>query len=175
MRLAGVFEDTAILSIPSGVESMCVDLELGRYPIRANYLEIGSRRLLGVGAGSLALLAFMPEREREAALDVVVAQLQCTQRYPRIDRRLLQAKIAESVAHGHAVLLDVVVERMGGIGMPIVGPEGRPVAAISIAALSDRIVERKAELAAALKREAVVCQALLNPKVATARREATPA
>ena len=175
VRLAGVFEDTAILSIPSGVESMCVDLELGRYPIRANYLEIGSRRLLGVGAGSLALLAFMPEREREAALDVVVAQLQCTQRYPRIDRRLLQAKIAESVAHGHAVLLDVVVERMGGIGMPIVGPEGRPVAAISIAALSDRIVERRAELAAALKREAVLCQALLNPMVATARREETPA
>ena len=31
VRLAGVFEDTAILYIPSGVESMCVDLELGRY------------------------------------------------------------------------------------------------------------------------------------------------
>ena len=42
-------------------------------------------------------------------------------------------------------------------------------------ALSDRIVERRAELAAALKREAVLCQALLNPKVATARREETPA
>ena len=171
VRLAGVFEDTAILSIPSGVESMCVDLELGRYPIRANYLEIGSRRLLGVGAGSLALLAFMPERERDAALDIVVAQLQCTQRYPRIDRALLQAKIAEAAACGHAVLLDVVVERMGGIGMPLMGPEGRPVAAISIAALSDRIVERRAELATALRREAAVCEALLRPKAAAGVRE----
>lgn len=175
VRLAGVFEDTAILSIPSGVESMCIDLELGRYPIRANYLEIGSRRLLGVGAGSLALLAFMPEREREAALEIVVAQLQRTQGYPRIDRDLLQAKIAESAARGHVVLLDVVVERMGGIAVPIMGPAGRPVAAISIAALRDRIVEREAELASALRREAALCQALLHPGVPTAVREETPA
>lgn len=172
VRLADVFEDTAILSIPSsGAESMCVDLELGRYPIRANYLEIGSRRLLGVGAGSLALLAFMPERERQAALDIVVAQLQRTQRYPRIDRDLLQAKITDSTSRGHAVLLDVVVDRMGGIAVPIMGTNGRPVAAISIAALSDRIVEREVELAAALRREAVLCEGLLQPSVTAPARE----
>jgi len=172
VRLADVFEDTAILSIPgSGAESMCVDLELGRYPIRANYLEIGSRRLLGVGAGSLALLAFMPERERQAALDIVLAQLQRTQRYPRIDRDLLQTKIAESMTRGHVVLLDVVVDRMGGIAVPIMGTDGRPVAAISIAALSDRIVERESDLAAALGREAALCQALMCPSVAPPVRE----
>ncbi len=172
VRLAGVFEDTAILSIPSSrAESLCVDLELGRYPIRANYLEIGSRRLLGVGAGSLALLAFMPERERDAALDIVVALLQRTQNYPRIDRELLQAKIAESTARGHVVLLDVVVERMGGIAVPIMGLDARPMAAISIAALSDRIVEREAELAGALRREAALCHALLRPSAVTTMRE----
>ena len=147
----------------------------GPLPDPANYLEIGSRRLLGVGAGSLALLAFMPEREREAALDMVVAQLQCSQTYPRIDRHLLQDKISESAACGHAVLLDVVVERMGGIGVPIMGHENRPVAAISIAALSDRIVERRTELAGALRREAALCQALLRPKAAPVVREDAPA
>ena len=57
LRLTGRFEDSVILSIPSGIESLCVDVEEGRYPIRANYLSIGSHRPLGVGAGSLALLA----------------------------------------------------------------------------------------------------------------------
>ena len=171
VRLAGVFGDTAILSIPSGAESMCVDLELGRYPIRANYLEIGSRRLLGVGAGSLALLAFMPERERDALLDIVVAQLQRTQRYPRIDLDLLQAKITQSRARGYVMLLEVVVERMGGIAVPIMGPDARPVAAISIAALSDRIVDREAELAQALRQQAALCQALLRPTPAGVTRE----
>lgn len=161
LRLAGQFEDTAILSIPSGHESLCADLALGRYPIRANYLEVGSRRLLGVGAGSLALLAWLPERERDAALELVAAQLARSGRYPRIDRALLADKAAESRAQGHAVLLDVVVERMGGIAAPILGADGRPVAALSIAALNERITERQSALAAALRREAALCQELL--------------
>ncbi|KQP15145.1 IclR family transcriptional regulator [Pseudorhodoferax sp. Leaf267] len=158
LRLAHRFEDTAILSVPSGTESLCLDLELGRYPIRANYLEPGHRRLLGVGAGSLALLAWLPAHERDAVLDIVGAQLQRTQRYPAIDRALLQANATASRARGHAVLLDVVVERMGGIGVPILGADGRPVAALSIAALSDRITGRETELAQALQHEAALCQ-----------------
>jgi DNA-binding IclR family transcriptional regulator len=157
LRLAGEFEDTAILSIPSGFESLCLDLELGRFPIRANYLEIGNRRLLGVGAGSLALLAWMPQAEREAVLPLVTARLQ---RYPRIDRALLEERVADARAKGYAVLLDVVVERMGGISVPILGADGRPVAALSIAALTDRITSRESELGLALQREAALCQAL---------------
>ncbi len=159
LRLAGQFEDTALLSLPSGFESLCLDLVLGRYPIRANYLEVGSRRLLGVGAGSLALLAWLPDAERNAVLDVVAAQLPRLPSAPRIDRALLQAKAAESRARGYVVLLDVVVERMGGVAVPILGLDGRPLAALSIAALTDRITSREAELAQALQREAASCQA----------------
>lgn len=162
LRLAGQFEDTAILSVPSGAESLCLDLELGRYPIRANYLEVGSRRLLGVGAGSLALLAWLPPREQEAALDLVCAQLARSGRYPRIDRALLVERCAQARARGYALLLDVVVERMGGIAAPILGADGRPMAALSIAALNERITEREAELAAGLQREAALCQNLLQ-------------
>jgi len=155
MRLVGQFEDSVVLSIPSGIESLCIDVEEGSYPIRANYLRVGSRRPLGVGAGSLALLAWMPEAEREAALEILLAQLQ---RYPRIDSRLLHERIAEARDKGYAVLLDVVVDRMGGIGVPILDVNGKPVAAISIAALNERILSREAELGQALQREAMVCQ-----------------
>ena len=44
IRLVRLFEDTAILSIPRGAESVCVDVQAGTYAIRANYLEVGSRR-----------------------------------------------------------------------------------------------------------------------------------
>ena len=157
LRLTGQFEDSVILSIPSGIESLCVDVEEGRYPIRANYLSIGSRRPLGVGAGSLALLAWMPEAERQAALAVIAPQLQ---RYPRITAQLLEDHARQARERGYAVLLDVVVERMGGIAVPILGADGRPVAAISIAALNDRITSREAELAQALRREAATCEVL---------------
>lgn len=155
MRLVGEFEDSAVLSIPSGIESLCIDVEEGTYPIRANYLRVGSRRPLGVGAGSLALLAWLPEAEREAAIDILLGQLQ---RYPRITAGLLHERIEQARAKGYAVLLDVVVERMGGISAPILDPQGRPVAAISIAALNDRILSREAAMAQALMREAMQCQ-----------------
>jgi hypothetical protein len=145
-------------SIPSGIESLCVDVEEGRFPIRANYLSVGSRRPLGAGAGSLALLAWMPDAERQAALAVIAPQLQ--QRYPRITIDLLETRAREARERGYAVLLDVVVERMGGIAAPILGADGRPVAAISIAALNDRITSREADLAKALKRECATCEVL---------------
>ena len=156
MRLTGAFEDSVILSIPSGTESLCIDVEEGSYPIRANYLTVGSRRPLGAGAGSLALLAWMGEAEREAALEVLPARL--APRYPRITAELLRTHIAQARERGYVVLLDVVVERMGGIAVPILDAEGRPVAALSVAALNERILEREAALAQALRREATVCQ-----------------
>jgi len=157
MRLTAAFQDSIVLSMPSGAESLCIDVEEGSYPIRANYLTVGSRRPLGVGAGSLALLAWMPDAEREAALEIMAGQLG---RYPAITPGLLEERIAHARERGYAMLLDVVVERMGGIAMPILGSDGRPVAAISIAALSDRILGREAALAQALKRETTVCQVL---------------
>jgi DNA-binding IclR family transcriptional regulator len=155
MRLAGVFQDSVVLSIRSGVESLCIDVEEGTYPIRANYLNVGSRRPLGVGAGSLALLAWLPDDEREAALETLSGQLE---RYPRITPALLRERVAQARERGYAVLLDVVVERMGGIGVAILDAEGRPVAALSIAALNERILTREAALAQALLHEATVCQ-----------------
>lgn len=151
IRLACTFEDTALLSIPSGWESVCAELRLGTFPIRANYLDIGSRRPLGVGAGSLALLAALPDDEVDAVLECVAPALK---RYPRLDTRALRRHVAATRERGHAVLLDVVVERMGGIAIALPGPDGYPVGAISIAALSERITGREAAMARALRREA---------------------
>lgn len=157
MRLANEFEDTAILSVPRGAESVCLDLQPGTFAIRANYLEVGSRRPLGVGAGSLALLASMPDEEIAAVMPLIAARLE---RYPRITTKLLEKHVAQSRKRGYALLLDVVVPRMGGIAMPVLGQDARPVAALSIAALSDRITGREEALAAALKREVAACGAL---------------
>nr|WP_315593945.1 helix-turn-helix domain-containing protein [uncultured Cupriavidus sp.] len=151
IRLANTFEDSAILSVPSGWESVCLELRLGSFPIRANYLDIGSRRPLGVGAGSLALLAALPDAEIDAVLACIEPSLK---RYPRIDTAMLRRHVDTTRARGYAVLLDVVVERMGGIGIALPGPDGYPLGAISIAALNERITDREAALARALRREA---------------------
>lgn len=152
IRLARKFGDTVILSMPTGWESVCLDLCFGDYPIRANYLEVGSRRPLGIGAGSLALLAAMDDSEAQAVLPPVHQRLR--ERYPRYSVDLMEQMTARARKLGHAMLLDVVVEKMGGLGVAVRGPSGRAIAALSVAALSERVESREQELAQALAAEA---------------------
>ena len=151
VRLADLSEDTALLSVRSGAESVCVDRQIGSFPIRANYLDVGSRRPLGVGAGSLAILAWLPDREVEAVLGVIGPHLAP---YPRMSVDLIRELIAESRTRGCVVLLDRVVDRMAAIGVPILSETGAVLGGISIAALTERIAERSEMLCAALLREA---------------------
>src|SRR4029079_4794515 len=44
VRLAAATSDTVLLSVRSGLETVCIDREIGDYPIRANYLDIGRDR-----------------------------------------------------------------------------------------------------------------------------------
>lgn len=149
VQLAALSGDTLLLSTRHGLESVCVDREFGTFPIRANYLDIGSRRPLGAGAGSLAILAGLPNAEVETVLNLLEPIFK--KRYPRITPELLRTEIALARERGYAMLLDRVVEQMGGIGVPILGSDGKPVGAISVAALSQRISTRLSLLVPALK------------------------
>jgi len=159
VRLAAMSEDSVILSVRSGgAESVCVDREVGSFPIRANYLDIGSRRPLGVGAGAMALLAWQSDAEIEAILPLVEQRLS---QYPKVSVALLRNEIERSRVRGYTVFLNMLVDRMGAVGVPIFGADGRPVAALSIAALSDRLSSRMEQLVDMLKREAEI---IGNPK-----------
>ncbi len=68
LRLAESTGDTSFLSVRSGHEAVCVDRKTGDFPIKILTLEVGHRRPLGVGAGSLALLAFLPNDDIERVL-----------------------------------------------------------------------------------------------------------
>ena len=159
VRLAAMSEDSVLLSVRSGgTESVCVDKEVGSFPIRANYLDIGSRRPLGMGAGAMALLAWQSQAEIEAILPLVEQRLPL---FPKVSMSWLKNEIDRSRERGYSVFLNMLVDRMGAIGVPIFGADGRPVAALSIAALSDRISSRLDQLVDMLKREVEI---IGNPK-----------
>lgn len=150
VRLADFSEDTVLLSVKSNAEAICVDRAHGTYPVQATFLHVGSRRPLGVGAGSMALLAWLPEEERRALLDVTEKQLDA---YPRITREVLEEHIRDAHRRGYVYMLDIVVGKIGAIGFPVRNAQGQVVASISIAALTERIVEREHALAEALVTE----------------------
>lgn len=157
VRLADKFEDTALLSVLSGVETVCVDVQLGSYPLQANYQQRGSRRTLGVGAGGVALLAAMSDAEREAALSQIRPRLD---HFPALNAQALDERVGAAQRDGYSMLLDAVVPNIGGVAV-VVNDRGRPVAALSVTALTERITSREKELAAALRREVDMIEAEL--------------
>ena len=153
LRLSERSADTALLSVRSGVEALYLARSVGSHPLQPNYLQIGSRRPLGVGAGALALLVWLPDAEIEAVIEVIVPRLA---KSPRITPKFLRERIAVARKVGHTVLLDAAFPGMGGVGVPVRDDAGEVVAAVSIGAATDRIRRRESELADMLKKEAQV-------------------
>jgi DNA-binding IclR family transcriptional regulator len=154
LRLSEKSADTALLSVRSGVEALYLARAVGSHPLQPNYLQIGSRRPLGVGAGSLALLAWLPEAEIDAILEIIVPRL--VKSSPRITAKFLRERMALARRHGHTVLIDAAYAGMGGVGVPVRDDTGMVVAALSIGASSDRIRRRETDLAEMLKKEALL-------------------
>ena len=158
-RLARNSGDSAFLLVPQGDEVLCLIRQEGSHPIRTHALLAGDRNPLGVGAGGLALLAALPEPQAAATLDRIA---------PALAARMgdAAANVADDVARarrdGVAVNPGRVVAGSWGIGIAVLWPDGRPAAALSIAAVEDRLGPfRQEELSRLLRTEAAVIAARL--------------
>lgn len=106
----------------------------------------------------MALLAWQSDAERDAVMEALTPRYRD---YPRLSITALRRRVLESRQRGYVVVLNQLVDRIGAIGVPVLAPSGAVLAALSIAALTDRITLREAKLAAALQREAAVIAASL--------------
>jgi DNA-binding IclR family transcriptional regulator len=166
VRLATETGDTVYLSVRDGDEAICVDRRTGSFPIRTLTLDVGDRRPLGIGAGSLALLAF--ENEAEIAR-VMRSNAHARGDYAAFDDASLHRLIKQACAQGYAFNDGNIVSAMSAIGVPVIDDDGRVLAALSIAAIRERFAgKRQAELVALLQGEArelagALAQAALGP------------
>jgi len=165
VRLAGLSGDTAFASAIEGPAAICVAREVGDFPIRTLTLSVGDRRPLGVGAGSLALLAALPDAAVERALKRNESWLRDFQGF---EPDWLRQKVAETRRHGFAENDGRIVSGMAGIAVAVLDSAGQPLAALSLAAIRDRMTaERIPQLVRALHAEAAVVAAQLDhPRIA---------
>jgi DNA-binding IclR family transcriptional regulator len=136
MRLAEETGDTVFASIREGPSAVCVAREVGSYPIRTLTLEVGDRRPLGVGAGSLALLAALPDREIEQVLRLNALWLKD---YPGFGAEDLQSLVARTRREGFAFNEGRIVAGMCAIGVTVTDRSRFAHAALSIAAINQRM------------------------------------
>lgn len=160
-RLARETEDTVFASVREGLSAVCIRREVGTFPIRTLTLDQGDRRPLGVGAGSLALLAFLPDDEIETILD---RNRRWLQDYAGFSSDELRRLVVRTRADGYALNDGRIVPAMQAIGIPIMSRDGRPTAALSLAAIRDRMQPgRLAGLVRRLREEAHALADVLEP------------
>lgn len=135
-RLAEEPGDVAFLQIISGPFAVCLDRVEGSYPLRPMTLQPGDRRPLGVGAGSLALLAHLEPAECER---IIADDAQRLERFPQFTADKLHRAVAQTRANGFSKVEGDVVAEMCAFGMPILDHEEKPIGALSFAAIRDRL------------------------------------
>jgi DNA-binding IclR family transcriptional regulator len=156
-RLSGATGDTSFVSARHGDHVLCLHREEGSHPVRTHALQTGDQNPLGVGAGSLALLAALPEAERDA---VILRLADAYAALPGYSVEIVRADVAQALEAGYALNPGRVVASSWGVGVPLRFPDGRVAGALSMAAIDSRMhPARQQELAALLTVEARAVEA----------------
>lgn len=139
VRLAHLSEDTAFLTVRRGDYAVCTHREEGTYPVRAQVLSVGDRHPLGVGAGSIALLAAFDDSEVDQVLWACESSYR--EHYAAITIEKLKDLVRETRERGYATHRGLVHPGSWGLGMVIHDEAGEPCAALSIGAIESRMGE----------------------------------
>lgn len=143
-RIAERTGDTVFLSVRSIMNAICLARVEGSYPIRTLVLDIGSVRPLGVGAGSLALCAFMDD---EKLVDIISSQKKNYSTYG-LQINDVWELINRTREQGYAVNDGRVIPEYTGVGVLFPTNVGNEQVAISVAAVNSRMKPaRQAEIA----------------------------
>ena len=148
-ELAEQTQDTVYLSERRGLEAVCSARALGDYPIKALTLDVGIRRPLGVGAGGLAILCALPPAEADEIIELNAPQYG---KLSALSPDRVRAAVQQGREQGYAFLDSPVFPGTAAVGVAF--PASDPRAAVSVAAVSARLDERRrTEVAAALHRQ----------------------
>ena len=150
-RLAEQSGETVFISTltPERTEAVYIARAESRHPIRF-MAQVGERRPLYSSSGGRALLAFMPQYEQQAYLGSFRPQRSA--RDTLIDRRLLGEMIREIRATGIATTADDTHIGVSAWATPLFSRQGEAVAALIIAAPSERSRPKGAVIIEMLRR-----------------------
>ncbi|MEZ2295098.1 IclR family transcriptional regulator [Variovorax sp. RCC_210] len=133
--------DTAFLTIRNGTDSVCIDRRPGSFPVKVLSIEIGARRPLGVGVSGLVLLASLPADE---AADVVRRNARRLEAL-HVDPAELLERAVRTRAQGYAYAPVGVVPGSRAVAVPICLADGRTVAGLAIATITERLPDARVQ------------------------------
>jgi len=138
-ELARESGDTAFLMARSGHEIVCLDLKLGSYPVKTMTADIGTRRPLGVGAAGVAVLAALDPAEMEGALRAGRDRLRD---YVYTSESAIRRAVRDARAQGYALSNGEVLPSVRGLAIAV-RDKGKPIAALCVASIRERISDSR--------------------------------
>ncbi len=139
-RLRDETEETVNLVVPVGpYETML----LATYPTRRGIglmSHVGDRSYMHAGAVPKAILAFRPPEDVERFLAVMPHAPRYTER-TSVDPSRLREELAEIRARGYSVSDEDYEDGARGVGVPVFGPDGAPMAGISVGGPTHRVTD----------------------------------
>ena len=149
-RLVERTEDTVYMSVLAGMDAVCLARVEGSFPIKTLTMNVGDRRPLPVGSGALSMLAHYSDDEIDRILE---ANTQRYREYTFFDMAFVHAMIDQTRRDGFT-FSDNLIDGMRALAVPILDPQGRPMAAITVSAISDRMKpQRRNNIIAVMRRE----------------------
>lgn len=144
-RLCRSTRDTVYLGVRSGYDGLCLDMREGSYPVKTLRLHVNDRWPLGVGAFSMALLAYLPDAEIAEIVEANAPRLVRHREYAPAE---LLKRVQETRQRGYAMDRVTSYPGMCGVGVPVLDPAGRPIASLCVVAILARMEEeRRAQIA----------------------------
>ena len=128
--------------IRSGNDVLCIDRVEGKFPIRTVPIDVGVRRPLGIGAGSLALIAFLPDDQFEGFLSTNASRYL---KYKNMTPKDVRNLAAVSRKAGYVVSKGLFHEGVTSVGIPILNRRKEVIASITVSSISQRMEKKRCQ------------------------------
>ena len=154
-RIEAETHDTIYLLRRVGDDALCIARRDGSYPIKSLVMEVGKSYPLGIGGGALAVLASLGEDETKEVLERVRGRLGA---YPKVGLTRIRKLLQDTRENGYAFWPALISEALV-VAVPVLDREGKPIGALSCAAIKERLdPKRRLRVVALLKAEAARIQ-----------------
>lgn len=160
-RLARITQETIFLQIREGDYGVCLHREAGTAPVRVFTIDVGGRRLLGIGAGGLAMLANL----EDARIDEILQRNRDAYEALGFDARRLWHAVRRTREQGYATIRDTTTPGVSGLGFAF-RTSGSVVASLSLGAITQRLpLERRRVLAVEMQAHIAQVAELLDARL----------
>lgn len=148
-RLCRLSGDTVFLVVQQGDHALCLLREHGDFPVRIFTIDAGEKRLLGIGAGGLAIIADY-SAEQIAAIH---ARHKADYEQAGLPLEVLQQRARTTRQKGFSEIVDGITPGVSGVGFAFAVSQIAKVA-ISFGAINQRLdAARRQEMGSLIMRE----------------------